>query len=735
MDNEILRILQDIYSQNNGYQDDVIHIYLQGLLANTNIIKESAQQLAKTITDPNNPQQAMVKILEEHRKDDNRREVETRNRRIAEDQRAEELNKKQEASNKLQEQQIKNDANYHKELKNTIKESNMDLGKFAKDTLKSAAKFVGDGTFQMAGAMVGNAERAGQAMMHLTSFGVNMENGASSFKQMTEKGIASVDTFTQMVSDNAGYISRLNAQGESGVSSFSDALKSVIPQMKDLGFSTEEQAKAVKAYLDNQKITRQFENLSQKERQAHMQNYMEQVDKLAHMMGVSREEIEKRLSLEKAESWVKMAANNPAMTGKIDLLRGMGIDSKKIAAIMGMPQIAGSEAIGSMIKSGESPLLGIGRNAQNADELGRMLSDWAKNANKGTSETAMTFANAGIGWSDVATQILNYNPNAKAGATGDTRLAIESHNAQESVAILSQSLGLASDLFEKSLRETRDYFKAQFGIQQAGIKDAEAFAKEHDKIMSGLQSAINNAKLDDLQMALNAWSKTAEGLTQVALRQMTNNTNRLIDFGVEFGATVVAGMVGGTGIKAAFSKGAGMIKNVFAKSGAEAAKQASGSFLQTASSWVKANGTKMAVRAGAGLGLGLAGAAVNNYGSGMLQSVGVSKGTADTTASIGGSALQGAAMGAMFGPIGMGVGAAIGGLYGWWQDRSQKQENEEQSKRELLQAQAQEQSNTQEDAYNDIYAVLSDIKNLLSGIQKVEVINKVKVSSGAMGTV
>lgn len=726
MDNEILRILQDIYSQNNGYQDDVIHIYLQGLLTNTNIIKESAQQLAKVATDPNNPQQAMVKILEEHRKDDNRREVETRNRRIAEDQRTEELNKKQEASNKLQEQQIKNDANYHKELKNTIKESNTDWKQKAIQLAKDVGKMAIDGTFQMAGAMVGNAERAGQAMMHLTSFGVNMENGAEQFNKITKGGITSIDTFTQMVSDNAGYISRLNAQGESGVVSFRTALEEIVPKIKNLGFNTEEQAKAVKAYLDNQKITRQFENLSQKERQAHMLNYMEQVDKLSHMMGVSREEIEKRLSLEKAESWVKMAANNPAMKGQIELLRGMGIDSKKIAAIMGMPQIAGSEAMASMIKAGESPLIGLGRNTKNADELGRALSQWAKTANKGTSETAMTFANAGIGWSDIATQVLNYNPNTKGGATGDTQLAIEVHNAKENIEILNQSLGLTSELFQKNLRETRDYFKDQFDIQKAGIDRVEETAKNLSNTMSLAVHAVNNLQLSEVSKQLNLFSGKLEGYQEALLNVLSSNTSSVTDLALSFGTSLL-GTMGGNALASGGKKLASKLftkavtKNVAKQGMKEAVKQGGKTVAKGVS---KAAGP-------------LVGAAIEAVDGISNLANGDYRGASGNAGSLG---LHAISAGLLMSGVGAPVAAAleIANIFGagdWLGKKVYDWTSGDKKKDDELLAQAQEQIQTQDETYENLYAVLSDIKNLLSGIQKVEVVNRVKVSSGAMGTV
>lgn len=70
----------------------------------------------------------------------------------------------------------------------------------------------------------------------------------------------------------------------------------------------------------------------------------------------------------------------------------------------------------------------------------------------------------------------------------------------------------------------------------------------------------------------------------------------------------------------------------------------------------------------AGLGLGIVGDVVHDYGAGALQSMGMGKKAATNTANYGGSALKGAALGATIGSVvpvvGTLLGGAIGGLAG-----------------------------------------------------------------------
>lgn len=70
----------------------------------------------------------------------------------------------------------------------------------------------------------------------------------------------------------------------------------------------------------------------------------------------------------------------------------------------------------------------------------------------------------------------------------------------------------------------------------------------------------------------------------------------------------------------------------------------------------------------AGLGLGIAGDVVHDYGSGALQSMGMGEKAATNTANYGGSALKGAALGATIGSVipvvGTFLGGALGGLAG-----------------------------------------------------------------------
>lgn len=112
-----------------------------------------------------------------------------------------------------------------------------------------------------------------------------------------------------------------------------------------------------------------------------------------------------------------------------------------------------------------------------------------------------------------------------------------------------------------------------------------------------------------------------------------------------------------------FNKGAKKaVTKVAAKSAAKTAAKGAAKNVakKTALKGVTKLGGKLLKGGAAGLGLGLAGEAVHEWGAQGLQKLGVGEKTATNVANYAGSAMKGAAYGAVLGPVGMAIGAGVG---------------------------------------------------------------------------
>ena len=128
------------------------------------------------------------------------------------------------------------------------------------------------------------------------------------------------------------------------------------------------------------------------------------------------------------------------------------------------------------------------------------------------------------------------------------------------------------------------------------------------------------------------------------------------------------------GLKGIFNWGKKALGNLFNKGAKKAATKAvaKGAAKTAAKSAAKNVAKKTALKSvtklggkllkggAAGLGLGLAGEAVHEWGAQGLQKLGVGEKTATNVANYAGSALKGAAYGAVLGPVGAAIGAGVG---------------------------------------------------------------------------
>lgn len=564
MDNEILRVLQDILNQDSGYQDEMTHTHIFKLIQYSASINDHLSNMDKTSASTAKDIEATLKNQEKFNAEWRRDSIENRNYRNDEKRYRDNRERSASESLKLQKDSMKNAENYHKELKSSIEKTGNGWTKVLKDVGRELWNTAKNGTTEMMGAALGNVDKTMSALHGLSAFGVTVSDGANQFYNTTHAGVMSIELFTKTLQDNSTYIARLNAQGENGVASFNSVLSDVVPKMKKLGFSQDEQASAIKSYLENQKILGQFERMSNIERQASMNEYMLQLSKMSQVMGVSREEMEKRLSFEKAQNWEQMMMTGPN-AGLIKALKGAGVDSKEMAAMMGNIAVAGSDTIAKMIQQGRGDLIGSMRGKTSDQALALLKQHGARESGRTYSDTEITMASVGIGRNlALENQWAGMNLSATGELTGQQAQATHVENLKESAEIIKQSLGLSAEGFKQAVdKEEQIWLSAQKWLKN-GVENAnKAWNEAADKITTVLTAA----RLDDLTKALFAFSGSTDALKMVALSTTTKLATTLGDFlldtGAHFLGNVLAKHTGAIGktIKGAFSAGGSAIKN------------------------------------------------------------------------------------------------------------------------------------------------------------------------------
>ena len=516
----------------------------------------------------------------------------------------------------------------------------------------------------------------------ITESGANLGGSLTGLRQSALNTYMTLDQFGSLIKNNSDAFSRMGGTVNDGVKAFTSFSKGMIGSdlgtgLLALGFTTEQLNNGMAGYIAATGGRNRAEMQDRDKLAAGAKAYFEQLDALATITGVQREEQEKSMKERAAnEAWqahlqtlsVEERAKAEAAAAEARARGGKGAEQALMSAAMGFPP---------MTKAAQE-YTAIARNSNAATmNLVKDIKDSSKTVKDVQKDGAAI--TAGL---------------AKDGKDNAQVFKALVMQGGENAQIAGQALGAANKAQNQGIKDATDA-RAQLEAVQAEQRkrQTESQAAEMaktDKAMKQIGQAIN----DFLSPAISYMTKIVSTLTQGIATAVTFLSELNVGWKLLIAGTIaylalknkevlvekakdamgkgkdalskVKGMVPGSTpanplyvviVKGGAGGGAGGLEDILDKGGKGGAGDKGGGG--------KAGKMGKFGKLAGGIG-GIAGGLALDYAGEKLKESGHEK--LGAGADIGSAALTGAGMGAMLGPIGALVGGLAGAAYGTYQN-------------------------------------------------------------------
>jgi hypothetical protein len=530
----------------------------------------------------------------------------------------------------------------------------------------------------------------------LSTVGADFGTSVLGVRKVAERAGLSLETFTKTVTDNSSMLALLGGNAAAGAKIFqsvSASLQGPFQQgLANLGFTMEETAEYTAGYLAIQTRLGRAQRMTQDELNAGTQDYLLELDRLARVTGLRREELQKEIMSQTMDKRMKALAMQLGTFGT-ELMGTIGsIEAKNKDTAEGLKDIMLTNGA-PITQQGKSIMLNnralaeaaVAYKNQKIDihqfnaalRAGGKASADAQRANGGFM-AGISHLNNGINDTFMAMSIFE-NHGLKAAEAADEQ-AYRLRVSGDALLNLDKSLLIIRDNFQAILLPSLQLF-GDFLVNN--VEFLEEFAVG---LRKGLETFLDTFKKDGIGAAIG---QSLSGLGQIVgpiladilgetFRSLfTSNpviTGTIVAITALFASAKVIGAV--KTIADTFGEGGGKGKGkVGPRPGSLGGWQNSGNMSGGPSSPVGGPAGGNLIKGGKLFGVG----ALASYGGGMaadsLKEAGHTKSGAwmDMASTTAGMAGTGALLGSMFGPLGTliggGAGAAVGagmGIYQNW---------------------------------------------------------------------
>ena len=301
--------------------------------------------------------------------------------------------------------------------------------------------------------------------------------------------------FAGVLADNTQTLSALFGTTQSGVqylTAFSEELRRVgIPQVASLGITTENLNEFLGTYLERQRIQQRFGALTQAEVTANVIEYSKELDKLARLTGIQREQLDENVQAQQADSVFQA------------YLSGLNEDQAREAQNLVAAMTALDPALGDVVKNMIATGVPFG-------DLGEQLAG----TSKGFMDTIVAFREGRIGAEEALAGLRDAGLNFKEGFDAQTLLFGGLDQAGNSLLKLS-TLGL--DLEESQSEQEK---------QAAALTDTLTTFNEAAKRLKASFESIQTNILTTFGPAITKFSDWLQGPFMGSMDSLINMLNK-----------------------------------------------------------------------------------------------------------------------------------------------------------------------------------------------------------------
>ena len=513
----------------------------------------------------------------------------------------------------------------------------------------------------------------------ITASGANLGGSLTDLRQAALNSYMSLDQFSNLIKNNSDAFSRMGGTVNDGVKAFTVFSNSLLKsetgsQLLALGITTEGFNNGMASYIAATGGRNRAEMADRDKLAAGAKNYFEQLDALATITGVSREEQEKSMKERAAnEAWqahlgtlsVEERAKAEAAAAEARNRGGKGAEQALMSAAMGFPPLTkASQEWTAVARNGNAATMNLVKDIKDSSKTVKdiqnngaaITSGLAKDGRENT-QVMKALAMQGGDLSEISTKSLaamNKAKNQEIKSDADARAQLEQVQAEQRKRM--------ADSQAKQMAETDKAFKETGQAINDLLGPAIKWATEMIATMSkGLAFIITG--FTELHIGLKLLIAAAAALALWKGKELIAEKLAMAKDKASSAISKAKGMVPGstplnplfvTIVKGPGGAGSGGTPDLPDKSKPDTTKPSTGGGKASKLG-------KLANAAKGGVG-GLAGGLVLDYAADKARESGNEKTAAGLD--IGSSALSGAGMGAMVGSIVPGVGTVIGGAVG-----------------------------------------------------------------------
>ena len=513
----------------------------------------------------------------------------------------------------------------------------------------------------------------------ITASGANLGGSLTDLRQAALNSYMSLDQFSNLIKNNSDAFSRMGGTVNDGVKAFTVFSNSLLKsetgsQLLALGITTEGFNNGMASYIAATGGRNRAEMADRDKLAAGAKNYFEQLDALATITGVSREEQEKSMKERAAnEAWqahlgtlsVEERAKAEAAAAEARNRGGKGAEQALMSAAMGFPPMTkAAQEYTAVARNSNAATMNLVKDIKDSSKTVKdiqnngaaITSGLAKDGRENT-QVMKALAMQGGDLSEISTKSLaamNKAKNQEIKSDADARAQLEQVQAEQRKRM--------ADSQAKQMAETDKAFKETGQAINDLLGPAIKWATEMIATMSkGLAFIITG--FNELHIGLKLLIAAAAALALWKGKELIAEKLAAAKDKATSAISKAKGMVPGstpmnplfvTIVKGPGGAGSGGTPDLPDKSKPDTTKPSTGGGKASKLG-------KLANAAKGGVG-GLAGGLVLDYAADKARESGNEKTAAGLD--IGSSALSGAGMGAMVGSIVPGVGTVIGGAVG-----------------------------------------------------------------------
>lgn len=380
--------------------------------------------------------------------------------------------------------------------------------------------------------MLGQIQRVSDSFNAVAQVGALTSQGMDGVnRQFLQSGLT-LEGYTKQVTANSQALARMGGTVAEGTERFTQLTGSIIDQpiglqLRSIGFSSEQIADAAAGFLTQQARLGRAQRMSQDELRAGTIKYTKELDQIAKLTGMQREEVQKRMDAALSEQRFRAKMNELERTGRGDVAKQLNL----FQAAVGQSAPGLAQGLRDIIAAGGAvttdaarqafqltggQIVGIAQRALAGEDVGSSLQGLAQSVQTGTKnyEKVAQFADvtpiigdfaqasdfASKGLNNFAEMLDKVRRDQVAGMEAPTELTKGVVKSQQEMEQFSRSINAFSialmpkaasivESFATTLNDATKKIAKELGIALPTIGNAAAQAQEAARPMRGGRGA------------------------------------------------------------------------------------------------------------------------------------------------------------------------------------------------------------------------------------------------------